>query len=364
MDIFNEKANNKNAFYDYQLSTSARLIKTVIAIIALFNIGLMIPDSMNLIHPAERLLAIMVRSVFVLMAIWLFIWMKKIKTFKMLSAVITGFELISVFVFLYIFFLYDTPDFVIQLLGVMIIILVVSMIPNLWLNKLIVTIIIAISFFACSAFIFKDINQMRFAAGLVYMAIEVVLCAIFSYYYYRNQYREYVAKIELQRIYATDPLTQVGNRVKLDDEAKRWIAFCNRYNVPLSIVVIDIDNMKQINDQYGHLVGDVILYEVAQIMHTQLRKNDVCTRWGGDEFILLLPHTNIDQAISLTKRIQQAISVHQFNIDIDITCSYGIAGLKKGLNMEQLIRQADESMYMAKKQGKNIIKSKNTKEDQ
>ncbi|MGI5849879.1 MAG: GGDEF domain-containing protein [Christensenellales bacterium] len=243
----------------------------------------------------------------------------------------------------------------IQTLGVFIIIIVVFLIPNLWSNMIMVAVIITAGFFLSAYFNIENLNQTQMIAGIVYLLIEIVLCAIFAFYFNRYQRGEYSTKTELQRIYATDPLTQVGNRIRLEDEAEKWLEFCSRHHLPLSLVLVDVDNMKQINDQYGHLAGDVILYEMAQIMYTQLRKNDVCARWGGDEFILLLPYTNLDEAKSLTERIREAISKYKFNINIDTTCSFGIVSMKEGLNLGQLIKQADALMYMAKKSGKDNI---------
>ena len=187
------------------------------------------------------------------------------------------------------------------------------------------------------------------------MAAAITLCAVFAYYFHRYQYGEYVAKSELQNIYSTDRLTKVGNRIKLEEEADRWMEFCSRHNLELSLVLIDIDNLKQINDEYGHLIGDHVLFDTAQVMCAQLRKNDVCARWGGDEFVLLLPYTGVEKARALSERIRKTVSEHLFRTHIKITCSFGIAGIKKGCSLEQLIEQADHTMYLAKKEGKNSV---------
>ena len=349
------KSKEKERFFNYQLSASQSIIKLFIVIIALFNLCLLIPDIINLKDPDAQMITIICRTVFVLMAAVLFIYIKKIKSFKMLSLIITVYELTAVFIFLHVFQLYTSPDFLIQLMGVFILIIAVFLIPNLWGNMVLVAAVIFVGFIICSYYTIENLDRTQLIASIVYLLVEIVLCAVHARFLNRYQHGEFIAKIELQRIYATDPLTQVGNRIKLEDEAKRWIAFCDRHQMPLSLVLVDVDDMKLINDRYGHLIGDVILYEIAQIMYTQLRKNDVCTRWGGDEFVLLLPKTDVSQARILTERIRRKILVHEFNIDIDITCSCGIAGIKKGYDLGQLIKQADVAMYMAKKAGKNSI---------
>ncbi|MDD5016789.1 MAG: GGDEF domain-containing protein [Eubacteriales bacterium] len=324
-------------------------------IVGSFNIVLLIPDIIYLESFSAKLLAVMFRTVYTIMAAMMLVWTGKIKSYKTLSFVVTIYELTAVFIFLFIFHQYTSPDYTIQLLGIIIIIIAIFLIPNRWINMIIIAIAAAAGFLLSSYFVIEELNHTQFFAGIIYLIIEIALCAVFAYFYNRYQRGEYLAKTELQRIYATDPLTQIGNRVRLEDEADKWISFCTRHHLPLSLVLIDIDNMKQINDQYGHPIGDVILYEMAQIMHTQLRKNDVCIRWGGDEFILLLPYTNANEAKSFTERIRHEILGHDFNTDINITCSCGIVSMKEEYDLGQLIRQADAAMYMAKKQGKNNI---------
>jgi diguanylate cyclase (GGDEF)-like protein len=142
----------------------------------------------------------------------------------------------------------------------------------------------------------------------------------------------------------------------LENEANKWLEFCRRHDLNLSLVLIDIDNLKQANDEHGHLVGDKILYDVSQIMKKELRANDVCVRWGGDEFVLLLPDTSVDQARILSERIRKSITEHNLKgPKINVTCSFGITSMTKGQSLEDMIHQADESMYVAKSEGKNKI---------
>ena len=342
-----------DAFYDDLLAHSKTFIKVFIAIVGLFNLALIAPDLINLNTLADQRRVVIMRGVFSLMALFLFFWVRKIKMYKRLALIITIYELTAVFVFFRIFFLYASPDFIIQMLGIFIINIVIFIVPNLWMNKVLLSVLIAAGFLL-SADLILDIVPMHLAAGIAYLALEIVLCAVISFHFNRFQLGEYATKTELKRMQAIDPLTQVGNRIRLADDADKWIEFCSRYHLPLTLVLIDIDKMKLINDKYGHLAGDAILYEVAQIMKTQLRRSDVCTRWGGDEFILLLPYTDTTGAMHLVERMKQTIKRHEFNVDVEITCSYGIAIMKQKQSLEEMIRCADMSMYLAKKRGKNM----------
>ena len=351
------KIKETQAFRQYQLSVSVGIIRVFAIIFGVFNLLLLIPDFINVQDPTARLYVGIFRGVTVIVAFILFVGVKRAKKFNKVCLAVSACEILNVIVFCHVFYFYETPSFLIQLMGLFIIILAFFIVPNRWSNMLGVSILAAAGFVFCSFLSFVSIEQSQLIVGVVYLGVEILLCAIFSRYFYRYQQSEYATKTELERIYATDPLTQIGNRVRLEDEAEKWIEFCNRYCLDLSLVLIDVDNLKHVNDRYGHLIGDVILYELAQIMYTQLRKNDVCTRWGGDEFVLLLPSTSAEEAESITERIQQEISEKDFNIDIHITCSCGITNMKKGDDLQQLICQADTSMYMAKKQGRNNIKT-------
>jgi len=105
----------------------------------------------------------------------------------------------------------------------------------------------------------------------------------------------------------TDPLIEVANRRHLDDEFKRMIAEAHRYDVPLPVVLIDLDNFKDVNDAHGHDAGDRVLVEVVKRIKTVVRDSDLLVRWGGDEFLPLVPHTDYEAACALVERRRVAI---------------------------------------------------------
>ena len=284
-------------------------------------------------------------------------WIKHINRFKMMALVVTLYELAAVALSVYVMSTYRTPDFLIQLVSVMILILVVFVLPNLWANKIVIALVCAVGFMVYAFLTQRGLPVQQLFTGAMYMLLEILICAAFSLYYRRWQQEEFLSKKELLRVYSTDPLTKVGNRIMLEKQAEMWMEFCGRHGLPLSLVLLDIDDMKKINDEHGHLVGDIILYEAAQVMSAQLRRNDVCVRWGGDEFVLLLPKTTVEQARKLSRRIQEAFLRQEVADNLRITCSFGITSMHKGDSLDLLVQEADASMYAAKRQGKNAIVS-------
>jgi len=342
-------------FNNYRLVAIRSTIRALIAVVATFNALLLIPDLMHLKGAATAVILLRVGySLLALSAIW---WTSKLKSFRIYSYLITILEAAALFVFLTVFCLYPEPDFTIQMLGMMVIVLLIYLVPNKWVNMNIVAASGIASFLFCAIFIARSMDAAQISAGMVYLVVVSVLCSIFSLNIRGYQYREYVSRADLLRDYATDPLTRLGNRVRLEEEAAKWMDLSLKYGLPLSLVVMDVDNMKQVNDTYGHIQGDAVLCQVAEEMCVNMRRNDVCVRWGGDEFMLLLPNTHIGDAEKLAGRIKDAISNRVFEPPVKLTCSFGIAPMQTDSNLNALIGQADASMYAAKKTGKNAIRT-------
>jgi diguanylate cyclase len=164
-------------------------------------------------------------------------------------------------------------------------------------------------------------------------------------------------KIEEQRQKALrDVLTQLPNREayqqRLEQEFERW----QRYNRPLVMVVCDIDHFKRINDSYGHLAGDKVLRIIAKTLQKRLRKTDFIARFGGEEFVILMPETEQQQALTVAEGVREAIARCPFHFKekpVSITMSFGISAFAEGDQAEQVFARADKALYKAKEKGRN-----------
>ena len=172
--------------------------------------------------------------------------------------------------------------------------------------------------------------------------------------------------VELENLYhnygSVDALTGLHNRYWLDEAIKRLYQRCIADGSPLSIIMIDIDYFKQFNDQYGHLYGDRVLYAIAQNIVQHLRPSEVIARYGGDEFIVLLPGLKIGRAREVAQRMQETVSeappLPKGNEDREIphqSISVGVAELQPGQSMEMFISSVDAALYRAKDQGRNRV---------
>lgn len=160
----------------------------------------------------------------------------------------------------------------------------------------------------------------------------------------------------LHELSVTDYLTRLYNRRKIDEILLSEIKNAKRYHTPLSIIILDIDFFKQINDQYGHLVGDKVLIELAQFLRKEIRDTDYIGRWGGEEFIIINPHTTEKDAFMFAQRLRLHIEMHSFETVKNLTCSFGVCEYSQANNtMHRLISCADSALYKAKELGRNGV---------
>lgn len=160
-------------------------------------------------------------------------------------------------------------------------------------------------------------------------------------------------KFMLEKLAITDSLTGLYNRHRVDDIVNNEIERCQRYNTDLSILLLDIDFFKQINDSYGHLTGDHVLTSLTKILKQTVRATDNIGRWGGEEFIIVCPETNSAQAAQMADKIVTTIAASEFETVNKVTVSLGISTYKKGDTDDSLFQRADSVLYQAKKDGRN-----------
>jgi len=152
-----------------------------------------------------------------------------------------------------------------------------------------------------------------------------------------------------------DPLTKIHNRKKFFDEVEKELERVERYHQELSILILDIDFFKEVNDKYGHLVGDKVLVELTEIVCKNIRKTDVFARYGGEEFVLLMPGTDVKGATEKADNIRKVIAENKFSGCGKITCSFGVAGYKSGDTVDSFVQKADIALYRAKNSGRNKV---------
>jgi diguanylate cyclase (GGDEF)-like protein len=171
------------------------------------------------------------------------------------------------------------------------------------------------------------------------------------------------SKDKMERLSHTDDLTQIPNRRNIMDRLAEELRTHRRKNRPMSIAMLDIDHFKTVNDDFGHQCGDMILHETAQLMSNLLRDYDAVGRYGGEEFLIILPESTPDQAFAICNRIRVAVQDHTYSYNgcnLRITVSIGIAGKESDENIiaDNLLAEADQCLYFAKETGRNRTERK------
>ncbi|MEX2542776.1 MAG: GGDEF domain-containing protein [Trueperaceae bacterium] len=163
------------------------------------------------------------------------------------------------------------------------------------------------------------------------------------------------AKSEMEQLAHTDFVTKLGNRRQMERLLLQEVRRAERYGDDISLLLLDLDHFKRVNDLYGHPVGDEVLREISALLLAESRTADHIGRWGGEEFIMILPNTARDAALTLAERVVTRVSMHEFARVGHVTVSAGGSCLEPAEQPESLVRRADDALYRAKAAGRNRV---------
>jgi polar amino acid transport system substrate-binding protein len=164
-----------------------------------------------------------------------------------------------------------------------------------------------------------------------------------------------IKSLELERISRTDPLTGLANRRHIEATLDGEIERTRRYQRQLSIILIDLDNFKRINDTHGHQAGDIVLMKFAEMLRTGIRASDVAGRWGGEEFLVVCPENDLAGTATLAEHLRKKLMETPFSVTGRQTASFGVACLAEQEMRDALVRRADDALYRAKEKGRNAV---------
>lgn len=164
----------------------------------------------------------------------------------------------------------------------------------------------------------------------------------------------------LKQLATTDPLTGLNNRRKMEEAIGSEIARAGRSHKTFSVIILDVDGFKEVNDSHGHQVGDQVLVDIGQVLIDSVREADIVGRWGGEEFILICPVTELEGATNVAENLRQRVQVSPLEVVGSLTASFGVTSYQAGDKVDDLVARADRAMYQAKREGRNQVKVYNS----
>ncbi|MFW5499462.1 MAG: GGDEF domain-containing protein [Maridesulfovibrio sp.] len=202
------------------------------------------------------------------------------------------------------------------------------------------------------------VNSSSYINTAIYLSLANVFGAFFLYTLGRSLRREYAAMEDLKKLVAVDELTGVSSRRRVLEAGDCLFKSALRFNSKLSVLMMDIDHFKKVNDDHGHCVGDEVLKETASRCSEVLREVDHFGRLGGEEFLVILPHSGVHDGIKVAERLRSCIRERMFNVGesyLPVSVSIGVAELRGHDDLKSLIQEADEQLYRAKKCGRDLV---------
>lgn len=161
--------------------------------------------------------------------------------------------------------------------------------------------------------------------------------------------------LEVEALAEKDPLTGAYNRHRFDRTLRSEITRAQRHGSSLSLIIFDLDHFKEVNDSYGHTVGDKVLVKLTELVSRNIRGNDLMARWGGEEFMIVAPNDDLAAAASMAEKLRQLAADSKVLEDRAVTCSFGVAEYRHGDDVGSLIKRADQALYRAKSGGRNRV---------
>lgn len=201
-----------------------------------------------------------------------------------------------------------------------------------------------------------QLQRQRLVLGVVVLA-GLVLALLAAVTHRRLAVGRNVAR-ELERVAGTDAVTGLANRRAMLERLEEALAQSRRSGQPLTLVMADVDHFKAINDRHGHDAGDAVLVAIGQRLASTLRSQDTLARWGGEEFVLLLPGTSLEAGQAIAERLRSAISAAPFTVageSVALTITQGVATARPGMGAQSLIKAADQALYEGKRRGRDQV---------
>jgi diguanylate cyclase (GGDEF)-like protein len=292
------------------------------------------------------------RIIILAIGVTLFFGIPKIKKTNLIGVLVCAFAMFIYAVHIFVFFSYGKMPMMFETFNVVILSASLFLMPNRWVVNMAFSLLFFVVYLVVTPHICSAVAFFDQIIAAIYAFWNIVIVGILFYRINLHKRQGFAKELQLEALSKTDHLTKIHNRKACDEFLD---SSCND-NVVTSYIMFDIDNFKDVNDTYGHLVGDQVIVKIIETAKNVIRESDVIARWGGEEFIIIMPGTCLSAATEIAKRVREQISQIKHNhIKNSITCSFGVTSYTRGDTPNNIIRRVDQLLYLAKEYGKNRV---------
>ncbi|NLA57465.1 MAG: GGDEF domain-containing protein [Firmicutes bacterium] len=347
-------------FLRYELTESARFVRPLTLILASVYILFAVPDWF-LIRDAKLFAWILlIRLIVAFSIIVLYLVVSRGTSYRVYPWLLTVCEMLASTGFVLILVNYPAPDFRIHTFWASLLIWSFVLVPNRWLYIVFASIYTGVIFLGMAVYYLSPLNPSHFSAAIYFMTLSIGLAAVSSHRMNSYKRSTYAALQALAKLSETDGLTGLYNRSGFDRRLREEMANPTYFSRSLALIMIDLDDFKKINDRWGHQYGDTVLVALANHLKEVVPPEGTLARWGGEEFVVLLPGYDLDRASQTAEKLRKHLAEQRYPHGTGVTASIGVAVAEYGETCESLLRRADELLYLAKAAGKNRIISERT----
>jgi len=348
---------NKETEKEYSLFYTEKTIpitRRIIMIVAFMNFLFILPDYFTLANTELFVKVIFYRCVFFIGFLIFYRWFDYSDNYADYFKGLTLMELFAISSFLHIYWIYQPVNFLIQTMGLFLTMVVLVTIHNRWIYVLIVNIFMMTGFLAITLIGEKEPDVSIVLAVAIYGVLMASFLLFRDYEINVYKRRQYESRMALKKVSITDSLTGALNRGAFENELEKALERWQRHGNIFSIVMFDVDDFKTVNDTHGHMEGDRVLKELSEMVIKETRKIDVFARWGGEEFVMILPETDTDTTLKFVERIRIKIKENSFGKS-NITCSFGVTQIRENDTGESIFSRMDNYLYLCKRRGKDMV---------
>jgi diguanylate cyclase (GGDEF)-like protein len=292
------------------------------------------------------------RVIIFAMGVALFFVLPKVKNVSLVSILVCSFAAFIYADHILVFFSFGTMPIIFETFNVIILSTSLFLLPNRWVINLAFSVLFFLVYLIVTPYICLNTIVSDRILTAVYAFWNILLVSILFHRINLHKRQSFAKEYQLEELVKTDHLTKIPNRKACDE----FLESSCKENAATSCIMFDIDDFKNINDTYGHLIGDKVILGIIETAKKNIRENDIIARWGGEEFVIIMPGTGLQTAAEIARRVREQLSlVKHEHIKETITCSFGVTTLTAGDTPGTVIKRVDELLYLAKAYGKNRV---------